>query len=142
MIWKHVPPVEDLNKMSANTLAETLGILFTEIGDDYIKCTMPVDHRTKQPFGLLHGGASAALAENMGSVASVLSLDDPSKQGIVGVELNANHLRSATEGIVTGTLKPFKVGRKIHVWNIEIHNEQNKLICVSRLTIMVINRNA
>ncbi len=141
MIWRNRLDLDSLNSSSQNTLAEALGIIFTEIGDDFVKCTMPVDNRTKQPFGLLHGGASAALAENMGSVASVMCIEDINKQGIVGVELNANHIRPATRGLVTGTIKPFKVGRKMHVWGIEIHDEEDRLICVSRLTIMVIERN-
>lgn len=139
MLWKRTASIEAMNASSKGTLAESLGILFTEIGDDYIKCTMPVDHRTKQPYGLLHGGASAALAENMGSAASALCVDI-TKEAIVGVELNANHLRPATQGLVTGTLKPFKIGKRLHVWHIEIHDDKNRLICVSRLTIMVIER--
>ncbi len=112
-----------------------LGIEVTEIGDDFIKATMPVDHRTHQPFGLLHGGASCVLAETLGSIASTLCID-PSKEMAVGVEINANHLRSVRSGHVEGTVRPVHIGRTIHVWNIEIKAGE-KLICVSRLTCAI-----
>jgi len=137
MIWKVQPTLEMLNAIGIKTLTHNLGIEFIEIGDDFLKATMPVDHRTKQAMGLLHGGASVALAETMGSVASFLMQKDPLKTGIVGIEINANHLRSAKEGVVTGKVTPIKVGRKLQVWNIEIANEEGKMICTSRLTTMV-----
>lgn len=138
MIWKQEFNVEGLNTLSQNTMVEHIGIEFTDFGDDYITAKMPVDKRTVQPMRLLHGGASAALAETLGSVAATLCVEDVTKQQIVGVELNANHLRSATSGYVYGTARPIKVGRKLQVWQIEIKNEEGKMVCVSRLTVMVI----
>ncbi|MFT4667222.1 MAG: 1,4-dihydroxy-2-naphthoyl-CoA hydrolase [Polaribacter sp.] len=138
MIWKQPLTLEGLNNTSTNTLVEHLGIQWVEIGEEYLKATMPVDKRTHQPFGLLHGGASAALAETMGSVAGMLCLADISKESVVGLEINANHLKGVRSGLVTGTVRPIRVGRNVHVWSIEIHNEENKLICVSRLTLSVI----
>lgn len=140
-IWKTPPSLEKLNKTGENTLVDHLNIKFTEIGDDYLKATMPVDKTTVQPMRLLHGGASVALAETMGSVASVLCLDDLSKQSVVGVEINANHLSSAKEGdTVTAVVKPIKVGRQLHVWEIKIYRSDERQICVSRLTIAVVER--
>jgi len=124
--------------MSKNTLVEHLGIEFTEIGDDYLIARMPVDKRTHQPVGLLHGGASVALAESMGSTASVLCLDDMTTHSVVGVEINANHLKSVRTGWVYGTVKAIRVGRRIQVWNIDIRNEAGDLCCVSRLTVAVV----
>lgn len=138
MIWKQTFNVEGLNTLSQNTMVEHIGIEFTDFGDDYITAKMPVDKRTVQPMRLLHGGASAALAETLGSVAATLCVEDVTKQQIVGVELNANHLRSATSGYVYGTARPIKVGRKLQVWQIEIKNKEGKMICISRLTVMVI----
>lgn len=141
MIWTIQPTLEGLNAMSANSLPAHLGIVFTEIGEDYLKATMSVDERTVQPVRLLHGGASVALAETMGSVAGVLCLPDIEKQTVVGVEINANHLSSAKEGdLVTATVRPLKVGRKLHVWEIKIHRSDERLICVSRITIAVVDR--
>ena len=137
MIWKQPTQLEVINSLSKNTMLEHIGIEITEIGDDYIKAKMPVDHRTKQPMGLLHGGANVVLAESLGSIASTLCVEDLLQQGVVGLEINANHLRSVTEGWVTGTCKPIKIGRTIHVWNIDIHDEQGRLTCVSRLTIVI-----
>lgn len=139
MIWTQKPTLEAIQKICANTMCEYLGMEFTEIGDDYLIAKMPVDHRTKQPAGLLHGGASVALAETLGSIASALCL--PSSQKMpVGVEINANHLKSATSGFVTGKVTPIRVGHSLHVWNIEIHNEKSEITCVSRLTVMVVDR--
>ena len=118
-------------------MGEQLDIRFSDFGDDYLCATMPVDHRTKQPLGLLHGGASVVLAETVGSVASVLCTKPEESSGVVGIEVNANHLRSAREGRVTATCRPLRIGKKIHVWDIKIHDQQNRLICVSRLTTMV-----
>lgn len=118
-------------------MVEYIGITITELGEDFIRGTMPVDHRTQQPMGLLHGGASAALAETLGSLAANLVVDNQ-KQYCVGLDINANHIRSARSGIVTGTARPFHLGRTTQVWSIEIVDEQNKLVCVSRLTMAVL----
>ena len=139
MIWKNSPSLECLNMMSQGTINENLGIEFVEIGDDYLVAKMPVDKRTIQPMGLLHGGASVVLAETLGSLASVLLINDISKQAAVGLEINANHLRPATSGYVYGTVKPIKIGRRTHVWQITIHNEENKEVCISRLTTMIVD---
>ena len=139
MIWKQKPSLDVLQKMSENTMCSHLGMEFTEIGDDFLVARMPVDQRTKQPAGLLHGGASAALAETLGSIASALCLPD-NKRMPVGIEINANHLKSATSGFVTGKVVPIRVGQSLHVWNIEIHNDKNDLVCVSRLTVMVVDK--
>ena len=120
-------------------MGDHIGIEVTELGDDFIKARMPVDHRTKQPYGLLHGGASAVLAETLGSIGSALVVDH-SKFYCVGIEINANHIRSAKEGFVTGITTPLHLGRQIHVWEIKIYNEENKLVCVSRLTVAVMPR--
>ncbi|MCD8538842.1 MAG: hotdog fold thioesterase [Leadbetterella sp.] len=125
-------------QMSKNTLSDHLGIEFLEKGDDYLIARMPVDHRTKQPFGLLHGGASVALAETLGSIASVFCLDDPMAQKAVGLEINANHLRPVTEGWVYGKVTPIHIGRKTHIWEIKITNEEEKLVCISRLTVAIV----
>lgn len=138
-IFKIRPTLEQLNERFDHTLAEVLGMRITELGDDYIKATMPVDRRTHQPLGLLHGGASAALAETIGSIASLLCIDTPNTYP-VGIEINANHLTSVTSGLVTATARPFKLGRTIHVWSIEIRDEKDTLICVSRLTVMCITK--
>ena len=140
MAWKQPFTLEELNRTGLKTMVSHLGIEFTRIGDDYLEARMPVDHRTVQPMGLLHGGASCVLAETMGSVASFLCIEDPAKETPVGVEINANHLRPATKGHVTGKVSPLRVGRKLHVWNIEIKDEVERLICVSRITIAVVPR--
>jgi 1,4-dihydroxy-2-naphthoyl-CoA hydrolase len=140
MLWKIQPDLAALNASSKNTLNESMGVEYTEVGDDYLKARMPVDRRTVQPMGILHGGANVALAETLGSVASLLCLDDPVKKAPVGVEINANHLRPVTKGYVTGTVKPIKVGRQFHVWNIDIHDEEGRLTCVSRITVAVVDR--
>lgn len=116
-----------------------LGIEFTEIGDDYIAAQMPVDHRTKQPMGLLHGGASVTLAETLGSTASVLCID-LEKQTVVGLEINANHIRAAREGFVKGIAKPIHLGRSTQVWEIKIYNDANQLTCISRITNAVLEK--
>ena len=137
MIWyKKDLKLQDLAPLGKGTMTEFIGIEFTELGDDYIKARMPVDHRTKQPYGLLHGGASAVLAETLGSIGSALVVDH-SKFFCVGVEINANHIRSAREGYVTGVVTPIHLGRQMHVWDIKIYNEENKLVCISRLTVSV-----
>ncbi len=141
MIWKQTFDLDTLTTFSKNTMVENLGIEFTEIGEDYIVAKMPVDHRTVQPMRLLHGGASVALAETLGSMASQLCLADINTKGCVGVEINANHLSSARQGYVFGKVTPIRIGRTLHVWNIEITNEDGKKICVSRLTVAVIDLN-
>lgn len=139
-IWAVTPTLDALNASSANTLVEHLGINITRFGDDFLEATMPVDHRTKQPMGLLHGGANVVLAETLGSIASMLCIADHSSQMPVGLEINANHLRSVTGGQVTGRVTPIRVGRSVHVWQIDIRDDQGKLSCVSRLTISIVNR--
>ncbi len=138
MIWKQTFTLEGLNNSAISTLVAHLGINFSEFGDDYLQATMPVDQRTIQPYGLLHGGASAALAETLGSMAGMLCLEDTTTHGVVGIEINANHLRGKREGLVTGTARPVRIGRTVQVWNIDVTDEDNKLICVSRLTLSVI----
>ena len=120
-------------------MSEFLGMEWVELGDDYIKMKMPVDQRTKQPYGLLHGGASCALAETTGSVASQLVLD-PKKFICVGIEINANHIRSARDGFVTGIARPLHLGATTHVWDIKIYDDTEKLICISRLTLAILKK--
>ncbi|HYG39697.1 MAG TPA: hotdog fold thioesterase [Cytophagales bacterium] len=131
--------IEKLNQFSKGSMAEHLDIEITELGSDYIVAKMPVNHKTKQPLGLLHGGASVALAETLGSVAA-FSCIDTSKQQAVGLEINANHIRSVTEGFVYGRAEPLHIGRATQVWEIKIKNEQGKLVCVSRITVAVLDK--
>jgi 1,4-dihydroxy-2-naphthoyl-CoA hydrolase len=131
--------VEDIKDISKGTMAEHIGIELTEIGENYIKGRMPVDSRTKQPYGLLHGGASVALAETLGSIASAY-VADHSKYFCVGLEINANHIRGAKQGFVFGTATPLHLGTTTHVWDIRIHDEHEKLVCVSRLTVAILDR--
>lgn len=138
-IFKEATTVEALNAWSKNTLTEHLGIEFSTIGDDYLEARMPVDARTHQPMGLLHGGASVALAETMGSVAAMMCVDR-SKQFCVGLEINANHLKGVRQGYVTGITKPIHIGKKTQVWEIRISNELNELVCVSRITLAVLDK--
>ena len=140
-IWRSLRTVEELNSGRAGTMLEHLGMEFTEIGDDFIRGTMPVDGRTRQPYGLLHGGASVALAETLGSMGSTLCIDTDEYQ-CVGQEINANHLRPARAGLVTGTARPVHLGGRTHVWSIEIVNDAQKLVCISRITMAVIKRGA
>jgi 1,4-dihydroxy-2-naphthoyl-CoA hydrolase len=136
-IWKQDTSLEHLNGWSRNTLMEALGIRLTAVGDDWLQGTMPVDHRTHQPYGLLHGGASVALAETLGSTAAMLTLD-PEKERAVGLDINANHVRGVTGGVVTGTARPLHIGRSTQVWEIRIEEEHGKLVCMSRLTMAVV----
>lgn len=136
MIWKTKPTPELQQQFSKDYIGTHIGIEFTEIGDDFIKAKMPVDHRTRQPFGLLHGGASCVLAETLGSVAGAFCVDF-GKQYVVGLEINANHIRSVKEGYVVGTARPIHIGRSTQVWDIKIETEDEKLVCVSRLTLAV-----
>ena len=136
-IWKQDTDLARINGWSANTMMETLGIHITAIGDDSLTGTMPVDHRTHQPFGLLHGGASVVLAETLGSTAAMLTLD-PEKELTVGLDINANHIRGVRSGLVTGTARPLHLGRTTQVWEIRIDNEDDALVCMSRLTMAVV----
>ena len=131
--------LQKMNDFQKNTITKVLGIEITDFGPDYFCGKMPVDHRTVQPYGLLHGGASAVLAESLGSIAGGIKVNRDT-QTVVGVEINCNHLRSARDGWVYGKATPVKIGRKIHVWNIEIKNEDDKLVAVSRLTLAVIDK--
>ena len=141
MIWKTPPTLEGMNAMGAGTLGDTLGMRFVEIGDDYLVAEMPVDARTVQPFRLLHGGASVALAETLGSVAGFLVLDEPDTHIVVGVDINASHLCSVAEGgTVRGTVRPVRVGKTVQVWEIKIRDGRKKLVCISRLTCQVVKR--
>ena len=136
-IWRSLSSVAELNSGRPGTLIEHLGIEFTEIGDDYIRAAMPVDARTRQPYGLLHGGASVALAETLGSMGAAMCVDAKEYQ-CVGQEINANHVRAARTGLVTGTARPVHLGGRTQIWSIEIVNEADKLVCISRLTVAVI----
>ena len=136
-IWQQDTDLARLNAWSANTLMEALGIRITGVGEDWLRGTMPVDPRTHQPYGLLHGGASVALAETLGSTAAMLTLD-PAQFRTVGLEINANHVRGVREGTVTGTAKALHLGRSTQLWEIRIEDERQKLVCVSRITMAVV----
>jgi 1,4-dihydroxy-2-naphthoyl-CoA hydrolase len=139
-IWFAQATPQDINAISGGTMAAHLGIEFTEIGEDYVKARMPVDHRTLQPAGLLHGGASVTLAETLGSVAASLCID-MSQKVCVGLDINANHIRSVRSGYVYGIARPIHIGASTHVWEIRIHSEQDdKLVCISRITMAVLTR--
>lgn len=138
MIWISKVELGTLNKMSKN-MVSLLDIQFSEITDDSLTATMPVDHRTQQPFGILHGGASVVLAETVGSVASNLVIG-PGDFLPVGLEINANHLRPVTEGRVSAKCTPIHIGKKSHVWDIRITNDEGKMVCVSRLTVAIIEK--
>jgi len=136
-IWKANYSVDQLNAMNAGTIHEPLGIVFVETGDDFIRATMPVDRRTAQPAGLLHGGASVVLAESLGSIASYILVDSREVR-CVGIEVNANHIRSAKSGTVTGTVRPIHLGKSTHVWDIKVTDEAERLVCICRLTVAVL----
>jgi 1,4-dihydroxy-2-naphthoyl-CoA hydrolase len=140
-IWQSLKTLEDLNSNRDGTLIGTLGILFTEIGEDFVRGTMPVDARTVQPYGLLHGGASVALAETLGSMGAAMCVNAQEYQ-VVGQEINANHVRAARSGLVTGTARAVHLGGRTHVWSIDIVNDAHKLVCISRITMAVIKRGA
>jgi len=140
-IWKTTPSLDQVNAMRNNTMIGTLDIVVTEIGDDFVRGTMPVDARTHQPYGLLHGGASVALAETLGSLASMMC-SDPRTERAVGLDINANHVRAVTSGRVTGTARPLHLGRTTQVWEIRIEDEGGKLVCISRLTTAVVPKQA
>ena len=140
-LWKQQVGVAAINGWSGDTLAQALGITITELGDDYVRGTMPVDARTHQPFGLLHGGASVALAETLGSIGGMLTLD-PTQEVAVGLDINANHVRGVKSGVVTGTARALHIGRGTQVWEIRIEDERQKLVCIARLTLAVVPRQA
>ncbi|HEX7804473.1 MAG TPA: hotdog fold thioesterase [Pseudoxanthomonas sp.] len=137
MAFRNPVDIDALNARARGSMVENLGIVVTEAGDDWLRGTMPVDARTKQPYGLLHGGASVALAETLGSMAGGLCVDI-AREAVVGLEINANHLRAVREGTVTGTARALHVGRSTHVWEIRIENEAGKPVCISRITLAVI----
>jgi 1,4-dihydroxy-2-naphthoyl-CoA hydrolase len=131
--------LDSLNEMNAGTMGAAIGIEFTEIGKDHLRATMPVDERTRQPYGLLHGGASTALAETLGSVASAMVID-PRTHVCVGIAINANHVRAVREGFVHGIASPLHLGSSTHVWEIRISDDDHNLICASRLTVAILQR--
>ena len=138
-LWKQTVSIEQINAWSSNTLSAAIGITVTEVGDDFVRGTLPVDARTHQPFGLLHGGASVALAETLGSLAGMLTLD-PAVEVAVGLDINANHVRGVKSGLVTGTARALHLGRSTQVWEIRIEDERAKLVCIARLTLAVVPR--
>ena len=140
-IWQSLKSLQQLNANGRGTLIETLGMLFTEIGADFVRGTMPVDDRTMQPYRLLHGGASVALAETLGSTGAAMCVEETRFQ-VVGQEINANHVRAARSGLVTGTARPVHLGGRTQVWVIDIVNDAQKLVCTSRLTMAVIELGA
>jgi len=131
--------LDTLNSWGHGNMIEVLGIEFIDVQPDFIKAKMPVDSRTKQPYGLLHGGASVVLAETLGSIAASLAVADPTTQRGVGVEINANHMKSVIEGFVIGTCTALKIGKTLHVYDIKIHDESRNLVCVSRLTVAILS---
>jgi 1,4-dihydroxy-2-naphthoyl-CoA hydrolase len=135
-IWFKKFEIEMLNGLRNANMAGHLGIEFLEVSDNHLKARMPVDERTKQAFGILHGGASCVLSETLGSVAAWMCIDSDKKRA-VGIEINANHIRPVSEGFVTGICKPIQIGRSIHVWNTEIFRDDGKLSCTSRLTCAI-----
>lgn len=139
MIWFSNYTLTDILPLTKNNMVEHLGIEIIEIGSDFLKGKMPVDHRTVQPMNILHGGASVALAETLGSIAAVLTVD-ASKYSCVGMEINANHLRPVSSGYVYATARPVHVGKKSQVWSIDIVNEEGKIVCISRITMAVIEK--
>lgn len=140
-VWFRPYDLDELNRLGQQCMVEHLGIRITEIGADYLRGTLPVDSRNTQPMGLLHGGASVALAETLGSVASNCCIEQ-GRYYSVGQEINANHLRPVTSGIVTGTARPVHLGQRSHVWDIRIEDSQQRLVCVSRLTLSVLENRA
>ena len=137
-LWKQTTDLERINNWNRGCMVEHLGMQVTEVGEDFIRGTMPVDARTRQPFGLLHGGASVALAESLGSLAGNLCLD--SSQMAVGLDINANHVRAVTAGTVTGTARALHIGRSTQVWEIRLENDAGELSCIARLTMAVVQK--
>jgi 1,4-dihydroxy-2-naphthoyl-CoA hydrolase len=138
-IWHKEFTLEELRQRGIGTMVEHLGITVTEVGEDFLKGTMPVDNRTVQPMGILHGGASVALAETLGSLAANYAVDNQKKY-CVGLDINANHVRAASKGVVTGIAKPLHLGSTTQVWSIEITDKEDRLVCISRLTMAVLDR--
>lgn len=138
-IWKIRPDASAVMRMQQGTIADALGIVFTEMGDDFVRGTMPVDRRTHQPMGILHGGASVVLAESLGSMAANFCVDTATHY-CVGLDINANHVRAVRSGVVTGTARPIHLGKTTQVWEIRIEDEAGRLVCVSRLTMAVLAR--
>lgn len=139
MVFRTKPDLTQLNNSRNQTMVGHLGIEFTAIGDDFLEATMPVDHRTKQPMGLLHGGANVVLAETLGSIAASLTID-LNTHNCVGLEINANHLKSVREGKVIGRTSPIHIGKSTQVWEIKIKNEAGQLCCISRITMAVLEK--
>lgn len=138
-IWKIRPDAGAVMRMQQGTIADALGIVFTEMGDDFVRGTMPVDRRTHQPMGILHGGASVVLAESLGSMAANFCVDTATHY-CVGLDINANHIRAVRSGVVTGTARPVHLGKTTQVWEIRIEDEAGRLVCISRLTMAVLAR--
>ncbi len=138
-IWQMDISLELIKARGKNTMLEHLGIEFTEIGDDFLVARMPVDARTKQPLGIMHGGASCVLAETVGSTAANFCVDQ-STSYCVGLDINTNHIRSVRDGYVFGTAKPYHLGKSTQVWSIEILNEEKKMVSINRLTMAVMSR--
>ncbi|GAB3043910.1 hotdog fold thioesterase [Stenotrophomonas tumulicola] len=136
-VFRQAVSLQALNTLSADTVIARLGIVFTAVGEDWLQATMPVDARTHQPYGILHGGASVVLAETLGSSAANLCVDTAEKV-CVGLEINANHVRAKRDGLVTGTARALHVGRSTQLWDIRIEDEQGRLVCTSRLTLAVV----
>ncbi|MEN2282749.1 hotdog fold thioesterase [Algoriphagus sp. SE2] len=139
MVFKRKPSLEELNNQSLNTMVSHLGIFFIDISENSISATMPVDERTKQPMGLLHGGANVVLAETLGSIASSLTIDI-GKKACVGLEINANHIKAVRSGLVTGTTTPIHIGQSTQIWEIKITNDKGQLSCISRITMAIIDK--
>ncbi len=139
MIWKTPVTIEELEKRCVNTFVSHLKIVFTEVGDDYLKAEMPIGPYLMQPMGIMHGGVSCSLAETVGSAAANYCVDIKT-ECCVGLDINTNHIRSVTSGILTATAKPYHLGKKTQVWSIEIHDDQNNLVSVTRLTVMILKR--
>ena len=138
-IWFTAVTPEQINLWAPDTIVERIGIEFTEVGEDYLKARMPVDARTVQPARILHGGASVVLAETLGSVAAYLCID-PSQKTAVGLDINANHVRAVREGHVTGTASPLHLGTSTHIWQINIHDESQRLVCTARITMAILDK--
>jgi 1,4-dihydroxy-2-naphthoyl-CoA hydrolase len=138
-VWHQQPTVEGLNQLLSRDMVSRLGMEFTEVGDDFLRARLPVDERTQQPYGLLHGGVSCVVAESMGSLGSALCVDAETHY-CVGVDINASHLRSASRGYVYAETRPLRIGRRNQVWETRITGEDGRLICVARLTTAVIER--
>lgn len=138
-IWFTVPDLEEMNRRAEGTLVRHIGIEYVAVGDDFLTAAMPVDERTVQPYGILHGGASVVLAETLGSAAAMHCID-PERQSCVGLDINANHIRSVRQGRVTGTASPAHLGKSTQVWEIRIADGESRLVCLSRITMAVLQR--